>query len=121
MWLAGASPALLDPAEELPHGLAHGDATPANLHEPGDGTLVAFDWSYGSSGPVGSDLGQLLAGRFDFGLAEPDDLPAIAETIFDGFDEGLDDEGHPPRGWRGPPTWPFGRRSRRSCRTVGLR
>ena len=94
-WLAGAAPALLDRAEALPHGLAHGDASPTNLHEPGDGTVVAFDWSYGSLGPVGSDLGQLLAGRFDPGVAEPDDLPAIAETILDAFSGGLADEGYP--------------------------
>ncbi|HMS46764.1 MAG TPA: phosphotransferase [Candidatus Microthrix sp.] len=93
--MAGAAPALLDRAEALPHGLAHGDASPTNLHEPGDGTVVAFDWSYGSLGPVGSDLGQLLAGRFDSGVAEPDDLPAIAETILDAFSGGLADEGYP--------------------------
>lgn len=62
---------------------------------PGDGTVVAFDWGYGSLGPVGSDLGQLLAGRFDPGVAEPDDLPAIAETILGAFSGGLADEGYP--------------------------
>lgn len=76
----------------LPHGLAHGDASPANLHEPGDGTVVALDWSCGSSGAVGSDLAQLVAGRFESGVAEPDDLPAIADAVFDGFTQGLADE-----------------------------
>ena len=60
--LAAAMPALLDRLEQLPHGLAHGDASPDNLREPGDGTIVAIDWSYASLAPLGSDLGQLLSG-----------------------------------------------------------
>lgn len=94
-WLADAVPGLLDRLDALPHGLAHGDASPGNLHETADGTVVALDWSYGSIGAVGSDLGQLLAGRFESGLAEAAEVDRIAETLFDGYAEGLADEGHP--------------------------
>lgn len=43
--LAHAVPGWLRRIERLPHGLAHGDATPDNLREPGDGAIVAIDWS----------------------------------------------------------------------------
>jgi hypothetical protein len=94
--LRDAMPGLLARLGALPHGLAHGDATPDNLREPGDGTVVAIDWSYGSCAPLGSDLGQLLAGRVESGagdLLEPGQLSAVGETIVDGYLEGLADEG----------------------------
>lgn len=87
--LAERMPGLLDFAEELAHGMAHGDAAPANLLEPGDGTIVAIDWSYGSVGPVGSDLSQLIAGRFDSGEAKAEELDSLIPTIVDGFCDGL--------------------------------
>ena len=90
--LAGRMPRLLDMAEALPHALAHGDAAPANLLEPGDGNVVAIDWSYGSSAPIGSDLGQLLAGRYDCGDAGPEEVHDLIPAIVDGFCRGLDDE-----------------------------
>lgn len=90
--LAERMPSLLDRAEELPHGMAHGDAAPANLLEPGDGNVVAIDWSYGSSAPVGSDLSQLLAGRYDSGDASPDELAAVIPAMVDGFCGGLEAE-----------------------------
>lgn len=91
--LAGRMPGLLDFAQQLPHAMAHGDAAPANLLEPGDGTIVAIDWSYGSCGPVGSDLSQLLAGRYDSGEGAPEELDVLMPAIVDGFCEGLDAEG----------------------------
>lgn len=87
--LAERMPALLDLAEELPHAMAHGDAAPANLLDPGDGDLVPIDWSYGSLAPVGSDLSQLLAGRFDCGDAAPGELGVVVPAIVDAFCEGL--------------------------------
>ena len=93
--LARRMPALLNYAESLPHGLAHGDAAPANLLEPGDGSIVAIDWSYGSWGPIGSDLSQLLAGRYDCGEASAGELEALIPAIVDGFCEGLGVEGSP--------------------------
>ena len=75
-------------APKPPSGVCHGDATPDNFREPGDGTVVALDWSYAHTGQIGSDLGQLLVGRFESGAAEVDDIPAIADTILDGFSTG---------------------------------
>jgi len=87
--LAELMPALLGRLAEVPTALCHGDATPDNFREPAaGGPIVALDWSYGSVGPVGSDLGQLLAGRFESGAARLEDVPAIARTVADGFSEG---------------------------------
>jgi len=91
--LADVVPGLLARIPTLPSGVCHGDATPDNFREPGDRTVVALDWSYGHVGPVGSDLGQLLAGRFESGAAEVDEIPAIAAVILDGFIDGLTAEG----------------------------
>ena len=94
--LRDAVPGLLARLSALPHGLAHGDATPDNLREPGDGTVVAIDWSYGSSAALGSDLGQLLAGRVESGVGhalDPGELPAVGAAIVDGYLEGLASEG----------------------------
>ncbi len=87
--LASAAPALCERTERLPHGLAHGDATPDNLREPGDGTVVAIDWSYGSCAPFGADLAQLLAGRVESGTMPSDQLAGTAACIFDGYLSGL--------------------------------
>lgn len=90
--LVAVVPRLLAGLETLPFGVCHGDAAPANFREPGDGTLVALDWSYGHVGPVGSDLGQLFAGRFESGEAGPDDVAPVADAILDGFLAGLRSE-----------------------------
>lgn len=91
--LADAVPTLLARLPTLPSGVCHGDATPDNVREPGDGTMVALDWSYGHVGQIGSDLGQLLVGRFESGCAEVDEIPEIAAAILDGFLGGLSAEG----------------------------
>lgn len=91
--LADAVPGLLGQLSTLPTGVCHGDATPDNFREAGDGAVVALDWSYGHVGHVGGDLGQLLVGRFESGVAEIDEIPAIATAIFDGFVDGLGTEG----------------------------
>ncbi len=91
--LAVIVPKLLDRLEQLPHGIAHGDAAPNNLLEPQVGMTVAVDWSYGSCGPFGCDLAQLLAGRAESGAVEPTELPDIAATILDGYLDGLSEVG----------------------------
>jgi tRNA A-37 threonylcarbamoyl transferase component Bud32 len=91
--LAELMPAMIERLDTLPSALCHGDACPANFLEPGDGTVVAIDWSYGHAGNPGSDLGQLLAGRFVSAPAEDDDLETVAACIFGGYLEGLADEG----------------------------
>lgn len=88
--LVEAIPRLLDALPGLPFGVCHGDAAPDNFREPGDGSIVGLDWSYGHVGAIGSDLGQLFAGRFESGMADPADVATIATTILDGFLAGLD-------------------------------
>jgi len=87
--LADAVPTLLASVDDAPLGICHGDATPDNFREPGDGSIVALDWSYGHVGHVGSDLGQLLAGRFESGAGRDDDAETVAAAILDGNLEGL--------------------------------
>jgi hypothetical protein len=91
--LAERMPALLARLDDLPAGLSHGDASPANFREPGDGTIVGLDWSYCHVGPIGADLGQLLAGRFESGEASAGDVDTIAAAIRDGYVAGLAAEG----------------------------
>lgn len=90
-------PGRIAAADALPHSMSHGDATPHNLLHTADG-IVAVDWSYGSSGPVGADLAQLLAGRFDTGEAPADEATAVSSVVLDAYLEGLATEGvHPDR------------------------
>ena len=91
--LAEVCPDLAEAYESLPHRLAHGDATPDNLREPGDGDIVAIDLSYVCPAPLGSDLSQLFVGRFESGAASVDDLDAIAAALLPAYCDGLADEG----------------------------
>ncbi len=89
--LADAVPRLLGgPLADASTGVCHGDATPDNLREPGDGSIVALDWSYGHVGAIGADLGQLVAGRFESGAAADEDVATVAEVVLTGYLEGLD-------------------------------
>jgi hypothetical protein len=94
--LAELTPALLARLDQLPHGLAHGDAATANFLEPGDGTVVGIDWGFCHVGPLGSDLGQLLASRVESGAIGADAIEAISSAIFTGYEEGLELEGFEP-------------------------
>ncbi|MFP5578137.1 MAG: hypothetical protein ACLGIZ_07840 [Acidimicrobiia bacterium] len=91
--LADAIPGLLAAARAAATGVCHGDASPDNFREPGDGTIVALDWSYGHVGVLGSDLAQLLAGRFASGAAGDADPEPVADTVFEGYLDGLDRAG----------------------------
>lgn len=88
--LADVVPALLAAAGRAATGVCHGDATPDNFREPGDGAIVALDWSYGHVGGLGCDLAQLLAGRFASGSAGEADPEPVAATVVEGYLEGLD-------------------------------
>lgn len=74
---------LLAALDRLPHSWPHGDASPQNLLVPADGSaeFVAIDWSWPHPAALGFDLGQLLVGLAHEGDVEPDDLPAIHDTI----------------------------------------
>lgn len=87
--LASDIPRLLAWLDVVPRGLCHGDATPDNFREPAVGDVVALDWSYAHVGELGSDLAQLLVGRFESGAASIDDIEPIARTVFDGYGAGL--------------------------------
>lgn len=88
--LAEAMPSMLADLATLPRGMCHGDASPHNLLEPGDGTIVAIDWSYANVEALGSDLGQLLVGRYESG-AEDGDPTEIAAAILDAYLDGAGD------------------------------
>lgn len=91
--LAAIAPALIDRLDELPHGMAHGDASPSNFREPGDGTVVAIDWSYGSVAPLGADLGQLVAGHVATDDAQAVPSAEFVDAVVDEYTAGLADEG----------------------------
>lgn len=88
--LAEAVPRLLSAGAVAPTGVCHGDASPDNFREAGDGGIVAIDWSYGHAGGIGTDLAQLVAGRFESGAAGDEDVEVTAATVLEGFVEGLD-------------------------------
>jgi tRNA A-37 threonylcarbamoyl transferase component Bud32 len=92
--LADEAPSILDALDQLPRGLAHGDACPQNLLRDPDrpGGFVAIDWGFANLAPLGSDLAQLLAGRADSGELSADELPAIQEAILVAYLDGLRDE-----------------------------
>ncbi len=91
--LAEQMPTMIGRLGALPEGVCHGDATPDNFREPGDGSIVAIDWAFGHVGPLGGDLGQLLVGRVESGAASTDDIETIATTILDAYVGGLHDGG----------------------------
>jgi hypothetical protein len=91
--LAELMPGMIAKLEEIPRGLCHGDATPDNFREPGDGTTVGIDWSYCNVDTLASDLGQLLAGRCESGAVDLDSIEVIASHISVGYHEGVADEG----------------------------
>jgi hypothetical protein len=95
MALAAEGPAILDALDAVPRYFAHGDACPQNLLiDPDDpANLVAVDWALAGLRPVGSDLGQLLAGRAESGDLDPTALPAVHEAIVPAYLEGLREEG----------------------------
>ncbi|MEO6654393.1 MAG: hypothetical protein ABIP17_17270 [Ilumatobacteraceae bacterium] len=91
--LVSIAPALIDRLDQLPHGMAHGDASPSNFREPGDGTVVAIDWSYGSVAPLGADLGQLVAGHVAIDDLQEGPAAEFVDVVVDEYTAGLADEG----------------------------
>lgn len=91
--LADRVPDMLARLHGLEHPLAHGDATPDNIREPGDGTVVLIDWSYAGGAPLGSDLSQLVAGRVERGAPGTPPPAEIAPVVVDAFLAALDAAG----------------------------
>ena len=94
--LAASIPQLLDLLDTLPQAHPHGDATPQNLLLPASepDTVVVIDWGFGTLLPIGFDLGQLLAGLAQTGEADAGELAAIDPVIFQGYLDGLREEGY---------------------------
>jgi hypothetical protein len=86
-------PALLARLKGLPHGLAHGDSAPSNFLDPADGSVVAIDWSYGASGPLGSDLSQLVSGHPAIGRPLPVPIGDLVPQLVDAFVAGYRADG----------------------------
>jgi hypothetical protein len=89
MALADRVPAMIGALDALPRGVCHGDATPGNFMETDDRSIVALDWAFGNVDTIGSDLAQLLAGRYESGDAEVDDIDDIVAALADGYGAGL--------------------------------
>ncbi|MEO3861160.1 hypothetical protein [Acrocarpospora sp. B8E8] len=87
--IADLLPDILRVVDRLPYTRVHGDASPANLLVPVDGSaeFVAIDWSWGAPAGIGFDLGQLLVGQSHDGVTEPEDLPVIHDTILAAYTE----------------------------------
>lgn len=85
--LAQRVPVMLDRLDALPHGLSHGDACPQNLLRAEDApeTFVAIDWQLSGRCPVGSDVGQVLAGHAESGDLAPDLLGQTFDAVLDGY------------------------------------
>ncbi|GAA3474682.1 phosphotransferase [Nonomuraea roseola] len=90
MALTGRIEPLVEAVGELPHTLSHGDACPANLLVPADGSaeFVAIDWSWPYPTCVGFDLNQLLVGGAHAGELTAAELPAVHEAIEAAYVEG---------------------------------
>ncbi|TAK22703.1 MAG: hypothetical protein EPO26_10595 [Chloroflexota bacterium] len=86
--------------ERLPQAFGHGDAIRRNLFfrnsASGAEELVAIDWEFAGYYALGEEVGQTLSVASAFYDIEPAELPALDETLFDGYLAGLRDVG-----WRG--------------------
>ncbi|MEW1954919.1 phosphotransferase [Terrabacter sp. NPDC080008] len=86
---------VLDELDRLPQTYAHGDASIQNILVcEGEEDFVVIDWGFGSLLAVGFDLGQLLVGSMHAGLVPAADIARIDPVIFDGYLQGLADEGY---------------------------
>jgi hypothetical protein len=91
---ADALPALLDELDGAPAATAHGDACTANLLAAGDrDTLVMVDFGFFGTAPVGTDLGQLIAGEVQTGQRHPAGLPGLEASCLPAYVAGLHAEG----------------------------
>ena len=91
---ADALPALLDELDDVPAATAHGDACTANLLVAGDrDALVMVDLGFCGQAPLGTDLGQLIAGEVQTGQRHPADLPVLEAACLPAYVAGVQAEG----------------------------
>jgi hypothetical protein len=87
--LWGERELFLDAIERLPQTFCHLDAFPRNLLIHQSREIVALDWSFAGIGAVGTELAPMVAAGVCFYDAEPEQMPAIDELVFQGYLEGL--------------------------------
>jgi phosphotransferase family enzyme len=91
---ADTLPALLDELDDAPAATAHGDACTANLLLAGDrDAQVMVDLGFCGQAPLGTDLGQLIAGEVQTGQRHPADLPALEAACLPAYLAGVQAEG----------------------------
>jgi len=88
---------VFDWLQRLPQTFAHGDYHRRNLmiRRLADGTdgVVAVDWAWCGTAPVGGDLGMLLGMSANFGDIEPEALPEMERRVCDAYLVGLRESG----------------------------
>lgn len=93
---------LLDALDQLPQTLCHWDAWRPNLFARttvgGEEETVAVDWAFVGSGPIGTEVGQLVAMALVRGEMPPVATIDLTTQALDGYLEGLSEAG-----WRGDP------------------
>ncbi len=88
-----------DALSPLPRSLAHQDYWRRNLFaravptEGRDDETVAADWAFVGSGPLGAEVGTLLAASIAFGELDPDAARRIEREAFEAYVSGLHDAG----------------------------
>lgn len=80
-------------SEALPRTLCHLDFWPKNLFRRPDGEIVLIDWSFAGLGAIGEDPGNIVPDSVFDHFRPADDLPALEETVFDGYRRGLREAG----------------------------
>jgi Phosphotransferase enzyme family len=79
--------------DRLPQIFCHHDLHRRNLMwtttADGDDELVVLDWAFCGHGPVGSDLGELVATSSHFFDSDPSQVAALEATVFASYLEGL--------------------------------
>jgi hypothetical protein len=86
----GYRDALLASMDALPQVLGHGDFHRRNLLlPPGGDDVVAVDWGFCGSAPVGADLADLVGGAAWFCDIEVAEIPAVESAVFAAFEDGL--------------------------------
>jgi hypothetical protein len=90
----------LDALDQLPQTLCHWDAWRPNLfarsHARGEAETGAVDWAFVGIGPVGTEIGQLVALDLITGHVTPAGVVELQAQAMDGYMAGLREAG-----WRG--------------------
>ncbi len=86
--LLNVQDALLASLRKLPQVVAHNDFWPPNLFML-DRQVVAIDWGFAGSAPVGGDIGTLLFDAVFDAFVAPDDVRAMLRRLEHAYTHGL--------------------------------